>query len=115
MNPSFDGMTTPALVVAGDQDRSPLTVRGPDWFTDPYFMSPGDKSLLTLFGAEHSLGGIATASPRRPTRAPSESRCSSGSRRPTGAAPSTPGMAGWRAAVAALEEGPEPLGRVLSK
>ncbi|SMC89558.1 alpha/beta hydrolase family protein [Kibdelosporangium aridum] len=58
MNPSFADMATPALVVAGDQDDSPLTVRGPDWMTDPYFLSPGDKSLLTLFGAEHSLGGI---------------------------------------------------------
>ncbi|RSM67421.1 chlorophyllase [Kibdelosporangium aridum] len=58
MNPSFADMTTPALVVAGDQDDSPLTVRGPDWMTDPYFLSPGDKSLLTLYGAEHSLGGI---------------------------------------------------------
>jgi predicted dienelactone hydrolase len=58
MNPSFADMTTPALVVAGDQDDSPLTVRGPDWLTDPYFLSPGSKSLLTLFGAEHSLGGI---------------------------------------------------------
>ncbi|MEV6166647.1 chlorophyllase [Streptomyces sp. NPDC051954] len=58
MNPSFADMTAPALVVAGDQDNSPLTVRGPDWLTDPYFLSPGDKSLLTLFGAEHSLGGI---------------------------------------------------------
>lgn len=27
--------------------------------TDPYFLSPGAESLLTLFGAEHSLGGIA--------------------------------------------------------
>lgn len=58
MNPSFADMTTPALVVAGDQDDSPLTVRGPDWLTDAYFLSPGAKSLLTLFGAEHSLGGI---------------------------------------------------------
>ncbi|OHV35658.1 MULTISPECIES: alpha/beta hydrolase family protein [Pseudofrankia] len=58
LNPSFTDMITPALVVAGDQDHSPLTLRGPDWMTDPYFLSPGDKSLLTLFGAEHSLGGI---------------------------------------------------------
>jgi predicted dienelactone hydrolase len=58
-NPSFADMTTPALVVAGDQDELPLSVRGPDWMTDPYFLSPGSKSLLTLFGAEHSLGGIA--------------------------------------------------------
>jgi pimeloyl-ACP methyl ester carboxylesterase len=59
MNPDFAQMTTPALVVAGDKDQSALTVRGPEWFTDPYFLSPGPKSLLTLFGAEHSLGGIA--------------------------------------------------------
>ncbi len=58
MNPSFAGMTTPTLVVAGDHDQSALSTRGPDWFTDPYFLSPGPKSLLTLFGAEHSLGGI---------------------------------------------------------
>ena len=25
---------------------------------DPYFLSRGAKSLFTLFGAEHSLGGI---------------------------------------------------------
>jgi hypothetical protein len=58
MNPGFADMTTPALVVAGDRDQSALSTRGPDWFTDPYFLSPGGKSLLTLFGAEHSLGGI---------------------------------------------------------
>jgi predicted dienelactone hydrolase len=29
MNPSFASMTTPALVIAGDQDDSPLSVRGP--------------------------------------------------------------------------------------
>lgn len=59
MNPSFSDMRTQTLVVAGDHDRSLLSTRGPDWFTDPYFLSPGSKSLLTLFGAEHSLGGIA--------------------------------------------------------
>lgn len=58
MNPSFDRMSTPALVVIGDHDDSPLSVRGPDWMADPYTLSPGDKSLLTLAGAEHSLGGI---------------------------------------------------------
>ncbi|HMO74378.1 MAG TPA: hypothetical protein PKD99_01160 [Sphingopyxis sp.] len=59
MNPDFDRMRTPALVVAGDKDQSPLTVRGPDWFADPYVLSPKDKCLLTLFGGEHMLGGIA--------------------------------------------------------
>jgi hypothetical protein len=52
-------MTTPALVVAGEKDQSALTVRGPEWFTDAYFLSPGAKSLLTLFEAEHTLGGIS--------------------------------------------------------
>jgi pimeloyl-ACP methyl ester carboxylesterase len=59
MNPDFERMTTPTLVVAGDKDQSALSVRGPEWFTDPYFLSPGTKSLLSLFGAEHSLGGIS--------------------------------------------------------
>jgi dienelactone hydrolase len=58
MNPDFTTMTTPALVIAGDADQSALTVRGPDWFTDAYHLSPAPKSLLTLYGAEHSLGGI---------------------------------------------------------
>jgi hypothetical protein len=58
MSPSFAEMSTPTMVVAGDKDQSALSVRGPDWFTDPYFLSPGPKSLLTLFGAEHLLGGI---------------------------------------------------------
>ena len=58
MNPSFDTMTTPALMTAGDHDQSLLSTRGPDWWTDGYNLSPGKKSLLTLFGAEHSQGGI---------------------------------------------------------
>ncbi|MFI6318855.1 alpha/beta hydrolase family protein [Nonomuraea sp. NPDC050556] len=58
MRPSFAAMTTPALVVAGDRDQSALSTRGPDWFTDAYHHSPGSKSLLTVFGGEHSLGGI---------------------------------------------------------
>ncbi|MFC4125753.1 alpha/beta hydrolase family protein [Nocardia rhizosphaerae] len=58
MRPSFARMTTPALVVAGDSDDSHLSTRGPDWFTDAYTHSPGEKSLLTVFGGEHSLGGI---------------------------------------------------------
>lgn len=59
LNSGFAHMTTPALVVMGDADQSPLTVRGPDWFADPYVLSPGSKALLTLFGGEHMLGGIS--------------------------------------------------------
>ena len=56
----FSTMTTPALVVAGDKDDSPhLTVAGPDWHADPYFLSPAPKSLLTVFDAEHGLGGVS--------------------------------------------------------
>ncbi len=58
--PSFAEMTTPALVVAGDSDASPhLTVRGASWHADPYTLSSGPKCLLTLFGAEHGLGGVS--------------------------------------------------------
>ena len=59
-HPDFSTMTTPALVVIGDKDVSPhLTVRGADWHADPYFLSPGPKSLLTILGGEHLLGGIS--------------------------------------------------------
>jgi dienelactone hydrolase len=58
LDQSYEDMKTPTLVVAGDQDRSPLTVLGPEWFTDAYYLSPGAESLVTLFGGEHMLGGI---------------------------------------------------------
>ncbi|MBP2478457.1 dienelactone hydrolase [Crossiella equi] len=59
MNPDFTGLTTPTLVVWGERDQSALSTRGPDWFTDVYHDSPGANALLTLPGAEHSLGGVA--------------------------------------------------------
>ena len=59
MNPSFAQMTKPTLIIAGDKDKSMLTTRDADWFTDAYTMSSNNKSLVTLFGAEHSLGGIS--------------------------------------------------------
>ncbi|MET8982018.1 chlorophyllase [Streptomyces sp. NPDC004539] len=59
MRPTFTTMAPPVLVVAGDHDQSRLSMRGPDWFTDAYTHSPGPKSLLTLSGAEHSLGGVS--------------------------------------------------------
>ncbi|MEU4242250.1 chlorophyllase [Actinoplanes sp. NPDC026619] len=58
MSPDFTQLNTPTLVVAGDHDQSQLSTRGPDWFTDVYALSPGAESLLTVFGGEHSLGGI---------------------------------------------------------
>jgi len=48
------------LILAGDNDPSPhLTVNGPAWHADPYLLSPGPKSLITLFAGEHGLGGIS--------------------------------------------------------
>lgn len=59
-HPDFSTMRTPALVVIGADDLSPhLSVRGPDWHADPYRLSPGPKSLLTVTGAWHGLGGIS--------------------------------------------------------
>ena len=56
----YSEMTTPTLVVAGDADDSPhLTVNGPAWHADPYELAPGSNALLTLFGAEHALGGVS--------------------------------------------------------
>ncbi|MFG3524000.1 alpha/beta hydrolase family protein [Nocardia nova] len=55
----FSHITAPGLVVAGDRDDLPLTTRGPAWTTDPYTLSRGNKSLLTVFGGEHFLGGIS--------------------------------------------------------
>lgn len=60
LNPDFSTMTTRTLVVAGDSDVNPhLTVRGPDWHTDPYVHAPGADHLLTLVGGKHGMGGIA--------------------------------------------------------
>jgi hypothetical protein len=59
-HPSFAEMTALALIVVGDRDASAyLCVRGPAWHADPYTLSTGPKSLLTLFGGEHILGGIS--------------------------------------------------------
>lgn len=113
----FSEMTTPTLVVAGDKDTSAhLTVQGADWHTDPYFLSPGPKSLLTLFDAEHGLGGIsgydvAETTDENPERV-------SALQWLTWAYLRTelyPGDSAWQAARDALTAGPDPLGRVESK
>ena len=116
MNPSFADMTTPTLVIAGDRDQSALSVRGPDWFTDPYFLSPGGKSLLTLFGAEHSLGGISgynvtETTDENPERVALIQRLTWAYLR-TALAPED---SSWSAACKALMESPNPLGRIESR
>ena len=113
----FSEMTTPALVVAGDKDTSaPLTVRGAEWRTDPYFFSPGPKSLLTLFGAEHGLGGVsgydaAETTDENPERVAAVQQLTRAYLR----AELYPGDSAWQAARDALTAGPNPLGRIESK
>lgn len=56
----FSTMKAPALVVAGDKDDHPfMKTVGASWHEDPYKLSPGPKSLLTVIGGEHGLGGVA--------------------------------------------------------
>ncbi|GAA2228208.1 MULTISPECIES: alpha/beta hydrolase family protein [Kitasatospora] len=116
MKPSFDTMTTPALIVAGDNDQSHLSTRGPDWFTDPYTYSPGCKSLLTLFGAEHSLGGIpghevAETTDENPARVALIQQLTTAFLRSALQGDD----AGWKAAAASLAQDLEPLGTLRSK
>ncbi|MEV0391121.1 chlorophyllase [Nonomuraea sp. NPDC050643] len=116
MKPFFGDMTTPALVVAGDHDQSALSTRGPDWFEDPYVHGPEGTSLLTLFGGEHSLGGVsgyeaAETTDEDPARVALVQRLTSAFLR--GAL--YPGDTSWSTAAAALEEDPSPLGRLQSK
>ncbi|MFI1800179.1 alpha/beta hydrolase family protein [Streptomyces sp. NPDC020379] len=113
----FSTMTTPTLVVAGDKDDSAfLTVAGPAWHTDPYALSPGPKSLLTLFGAEHGLGGVsgydvAETTDENPERVAALARLTWAYLR----SELYPGDTAWQAARDALTAGPDPLGRVESK
>ncbi|MHA6765454.1 alpha/beta hydrolase family protein [Streptacidiphilus sp. PAMC 29251] len=113
----FSRMSTPALVVAGDKDSSPhLTVQGPDWHADPYALSPGPKSLLTLFGAEHGLGGIsgydvAETTDENPERVAALQRLTWAYLR----SELHPGDSAWQTARDALTTGPDAVGRVVSK
>jgi predicted dienelactone hydrolase len=113
----FSTMTTPALVVAGDRDDSPhLTVAGPDWHADPYLLSPAPKSLLTLFDAEHGLGGIsgydvAETTDENPLRVAAVERLTSAYLR----SELYSGDDAWQEARDALTTAANPVGRVEGK
>jgi predicted dienelactone hydrolase len=117
LKPSFAEMTTPALVVVGDKDVSPhLTVRGADWHADPYFLSTGAKSLLTLFGAGHGLGGVsgydvAETTDENPERLAAVQRLTWAYLRSA----LYPGDPAWSSACTESIEIPNSLGRVESK
>ena len=113
----FSSMTTPALVVAGDKDDSThLTVAGAAWHADPYALAPGPKSLLTLFGGEHGLGGVsgydvAETTDESPERVAVVQRLSWAFLRTA----LYPGDSAWQQAQRALADAASPLGRVESK
>ncbi|MCP2163264.1 alpha/beta hydrolase family protein [Goodfellowiella coeruleoviolacea] len=117
LSTDFTTMTTPALVVAGDKDASThLTVLGPQWHTDPYHLSPGRKALLTLFDAEHGLGGVsgydvAETTDENPERVAVVQRLTWAYLR----SECYPGDPAWQAARDALATAPDPLGRVETK
>ncbi|MBM2620467.1 alpha/beta fold hydrolase [Actinoplanes sp. LDG1-06] len=112
----FDKMTKPALIVYGDDDFNPAFSARKNWRSDAYFQSPGPKSLLTLFGAQHSLGGVSGYDAKETTdenpqrvavvRAMSWAYLRS---------QLYPGDRAWPAAVAALNRASQPLGKVESK
>ena len=116
MSPDFSGLDAPSLVVWGDHDQSALSTRGPDWFTDVYRLSPGARSLLTLFGAEHSLGGIhgyraSDTTDENPAVVSLVARASTAFLRTQLGIDS----GAWGAQVAALVVGHQPVARIESK
>ncbi|MFI7386163.1 alpha/beta hydrolase family protein [Streptomyces sp. NPDC049813] len=113
----FATMTTPALVVAGDKDDSRhFTDMGPDWHADPYTLAPGPKSLLTLFDAEHGLGGIAGYDAAETTdEAPARVAALAGLTAAYLRARLRPGDDSWRVACEALAAASDPVGHVVSK
>jgi dienelactone hydrolase len=114
LQPDFRYLTTPTLVVVGDRDVSAMSPRGADWRADAYQLSPpGGKCLLTLFGAEHSLGGIAGYESRETTDE-SPARIAVLQQLTWAYLRSTlyPTDPAWPAACAALRAQPQPLGQV---
>jgi fermentation-respiration switch protein FrsA (DUF1100 family) len=116
LHESYAGMVTPTLVVAGDQDKSPLTVLGPEWFTDAYTLSPGADSLLTLVGGEHMLGGISgylvtETTDESPRRVAAVQQLTTAYLRTALYA----GDESWPVACCALMTSSDPVGRIESK
>jgi dienelactone hydrolase len=112
----FATMTTPALVIAGDKDQNPMFSDREDWRADAYELSPGPKSLLTIFGGEHGLGGVAMwdsaeTTDENPERVAAVRALTWAYLRST----LYPGDSALPDAIAALESQPDPVGKVDSK
>ena len=112
----FSMMSAPALVVAGDRDLNPNFSDRLSYRWDAYTRSPGPKSLLTVFGAEHILGGISgydasETTDENPERVAAVRALAWAYLR----SQLYPGDPAWADAIAALGRSPEPMGRVESK
>jgi predicted alpha/beta-hydrolase family hydrolase len=112
----FAGMTTSALVVVGDRDVNPAFSDRVEYRAGAYTLSPSPKSLLTLFGAEHILGGIsgydaAETTDESPERVEVVGRLTWAYLRTA----LYPEDLAWSTACAALVESSNPLGRIESK
>ncbi|MFF4324027.1 alpha/beta hydrolase family protein [Streptomyces sp. NPDC001568] len=113
----FSTMTAPTLVVTGDKDDPRhFTDMGPDWHADPYTLAPGPKTLLTLFDAEHGLGGIAgydaaETTDENPERVAALAQLTAAYLRTR----LHPGDNTWQTTHEALTVAPHPAGRVESK
>jgi pimeloyl-ACP methyl ester carboxylesterase len=56
----FSTMTTPTLVVWGEDDVNPsLTSRGAQWHVEPYEQAPGPKASFMVKGGKHGFGGVS--------------------------------------------------------
>ncbi|MBN9636139.1 MAG: chlorophyllase [Actinobacteria bacterium] len=117
MNPSFEHFSAPALITAGDADRSPLSTRGPDWWEDAYVCSPGSKVLLTLFGADHAQGGIHAYGTVPQSDSDNPATVALVQRVTTAYLRTVLGVdeASWRAAQQNLASQPAPGGRITTK
>lgn len=110
-------MTTPTLVVVGDQDASAhLTTAGWQWHADGYHLAPGEKALLTFAGGGHNLGGVsgydvAETDDDSPERVEAVQWLTWAYLRTQLGLDDT----AFKTAQAALESATEPLGRVESK
>lgn len=113
---NFAEMTTQALVVAGDKDQTAEFSARTDWRTDAYTYSPGPKSLLTMFGAKHALGGVSGYDVSE-TQDESPERLGVVQRLTWAYLRSAlyPEDSAWRDAVAALASSSNPQGNVASK
>jgi hypothetical protein len=112
----FSTMTAPALVVAGDRDLNFNFSNRLGYRADAYPCSPPPKSLLTVFGAGHMLGGISgydsvETSDENPERVAAVRALAWAYLR----SQLYPDDKAWADAVAALESSPDPVGRIESK